>query len=112
MQGKCKTPDLGNHPRNDFELGALDLYDGSLLGDCELFPASAVTAATVFHEDTDGWRGDFVKILLTGHESALCPLEIDGSLDDTSQITVPCISSLGMCCNLTIILINNWLNIT
>ena len=112
MQGKCKTLDLGNHPRNDFELGALDLYDGSLLGDCELFPASAVTAATVFHEDTDGWRGDFVKILLTGHESALCPLEIDGSLDDTSQITVPCISSLGMCCNLTIILINNWLSFT
>ena len=83
-----------------------------MLGDCELFPARAVTAATVFHEDTDGWRGDFVKILLTGHESALCPLEIDGSLDDTSHITVPCISSLGMCCNLTIILINNWLSFT
>ena len=94
MKGKCKTPNLGDHPRDDLELGALDLYNGKFLGDCNLLQASSILAATIFHEDTDGWRGDYVKLLLTNHESALCPLEIQGeSLDDKSHLTMPCFST-------------------
>ena len=63
LKGKCKTPNLGDHPRDDLELGALDLYNGKFLGDCNLLQASSILAATIFHEDTDGWRGDYVKIL-------------------------------------------------
>ena len=92
-QGSCTTNSLDDHARDDFELGNLDDFDGSLLGTCDGFHVSTASAVVVHHSGTDPWRGDYVELRLGEDDYAYCPLQFDLPVHlKNSQTTVPCYS--------------------
>ena len=63
--------------RNDFQRGALDDFEGDDLQECRDFdlPDNDLKSMTVFHSGTDGWGGDYVRLILESGKYYECRME-------------------------------------
>ena len=74
----CSTQVLRN-PSNanwydDFELGSIDKFTGSVLGTCETFNPDKIISVTITHKGADGWMGKYLKISFTQENVFFCHL--------------------------------------
>merc|ERR1740124_1209891 len=73
----CSTAELDNDFKNDFNDGAVDQFEEhSILNQCDQFDmrnsAPATIQMTVFHEGSDGWKGDWVKVYTSSGPTYEC----------------------------------------
>ncbi len=76
--GNCSTEVLRN-PSNanwydDFELGSVDKFTGSVLGTCDSFNPDNIISVTITHKGGDGWMGKYLKISFNQENVFFCPL--------------------------------------
>ena len=57
----CNTGNL-NSDRDDFNGGNVDVFWGSMIGDCEDFEMSEGAALMIVtHDGLDAWKGDWIR---------------------------------------------------
>ena len=90
-EGNCKTNVLNNPEEVNFKLNALDVFYGDVLGSCRNFQPRIISSVTFNHKGTDGWQGQYIKIVLSQDKIFHC--EIDDWLKESigkSQQTFTC----------------------
>ena len=66
----CKSKGLEKEGGENFPAGSLNVFSGNLLDTCRdlvAIGASYVTSVTVTHKGTDGWAGQYIRIILDDH---------------------------------------------
>ena len=94
----CKTGTIDS-PGADHEQGQLNEYEGNLLGGCKGFSLTAVPVVKLKIQGTDGWCGDWIKIItdsspdqgLNMYHGATVVCNVDLWLDDNEEITLSCL---------------------
>merc|ERR1711944_214733 len=67
MRECCTTAELDNRFENDFEQGAVDIFDDhSILNECDQFdmknsPGNSIIM-TLMHTGTDGYQADYIQV--------------------------------------------------
>ena len=90
-EGDCKTDVLNNPGEVNFKQNALDVFYGDVLGSCRNFQPRIISSVTFNHKGTDGWQGQYIKIVLSQDKIFHC--EIDDWLKESigkSQQTFTC----------------------
>ena len=82
-EGNCKTDVLNNPGEVNFKLNALDIFNGDVLGSCRNFQPRIISSVTFSHKGTDGWLGEYIRIILSQDKMFLC--DIDEVLKESQQ---------------------------
>ena len=90
-EGNCKTNVLNNPGEVNFKLNALDVFYGDVLGSCRNFQPRIINSVTFSHKGTDGWLGQYIRIILSQDKMFLCDInEALKESDGKSQQTFTC----------------------
>jgi len=75
--------------RDDFNKGHVDVFFGGMIRDCDgLELADGAALLIVTHNGLDGWKGDWIRIVLDGGKYLQCPMGF--MLDNFESATLSC----------------------
>ena len=89
-KSNCCAFDILDYPYNQFERGLIEGFTLGQLQECQNFEVSDVglDVLKLDHSGSDGWRGEYVRLLLDSGLYYHCP--INAWLDDTSHLYLEC----------------------
>jgi len=88
---KCCSTGTLDTPNDDFEQDRMDAFNS--LGGCQNFEVDPThpLSLTLIHSGTDGWKGDYVNIVLSDGTVKNCAINI--WIDDDEEMTLYCSST-------------------
>ena len=89
-KANCCAFDILDYPYDQFERGLIEGFTLGQLQECQNLEVSDVglDVLKLDHTGSDGWRGEYVRLLLDSGLYYHCP--INAWLDDTSHLYLEC----------------------
>merc|ERR1711915_483611 len=85
----CNAGQLDNPKIDDFEKGEVNTFSGSRIGQCNMFQIGRLPLTVkVTHGNTDGWRGQWLRVHFLNNKMLHCPIR--RWIDDDESMTLSC----------------------
>ena len=88
-KANCWNFTVIDYPYDQFERGLMEGFQSDQLQDCELFEVyDAELSLKLNHIGTDGWRGEYVRLLMDSGLYYHCPINV--WLDNEEHVYLEC----------------------